>query len=283
MRRGAAAALAALLIGCAHAPVSGTQSGAPLPDSATVALWHMDEPSGTHLVDAGPFHLDATAGRDVTRPFGRLNGGLGFQFSLDSFVYTPFAPPLESPGALTIEAWLYPLDFGSYEDTPIVARWTEEANKQSWIFSIAGSRMDVNQAVALGPGLHRALFPDVEAGKVLFAYQPAAAGPPRAYVSTSGLELERWTHVAVTFDGDVVRFYIDGELDSQFASPGAIRSSDAPLLIGNYFDVRLLTGFGGDLHPETLNPTAYYAYHGRMDELRISNVARRDFPTRAPR
>jgi hypothetical protein len=243
----------------------------------------MDEPSGVHLTEAGPFHLDATAGRDVTRPFGRFNGGLGFQSSLDSFVYTPFAPPFDTPGALTVEAWVYPTEFGSYEDTPIAARWTEEANKQSWIFSIAGSRMDVNNAVAQGPGLHRALFPDVEAGKLLFAFQPSAAGPPRAYVSTSGLELERWTHVAVTYDGKLVCFYIDGVLDAQFASPGAIRSSDAPLLIGNYFDVRLLTGFGGDLHPETLNPTAYYAYQGRMDELRISNVARTDFPMRAPR
>ena len=274
--RGLAAVAVVLLVGCAHAP-AGTTGSAPVADSATVALWHMDEPSGTHLVDTGRFHLDATAGRDVTRPFGRFNGGLGFQSSLDSFAFTPFAPPLDTPNALTIEAWLYPLDFGFYEDTPIVARWTEEANKQSWIFTIAGRR------AITGPGFHRGLFPDAGAGRLMFAYQPATAGPPRAYYSTSMLETERWTHVAVTFDGNVVCFYIDGELNAQFASTGAIRSSDAPILIGNYFDVRLLSGIGGDLHPETLDQTAYYAYQGRMDELRISNVARQSFPSRAPR
>jgi hypothetical protein len=268
--------------GCAHAPASsGAGNGAPRPDSVTVALWHMDEAAGTRITDSGRSRLDGIAGRDVTRPFGRFNGGLGFSSSLDSFVFAPFDPAMEPAGGLSIEAWLYPTAFGSAEDTPIVARWTEEANKQSWIFSIAGSR--IYQPTSQGTGFHATLFPDVEAGKLLFAYQPSTAGLPRAYVSTRALALQRWTHVAVTFDGLLVRFYIDGDLDSQFASRGSIRSSTAPYLIGNYFDVRLLTGFGGDLHPETLDPTAFYAYQGSMDELRISRVARQDFPAPAPR
>ena len=116
--------------------------------------------------------------------------------------------------------------------------------------------------------------------RLLFAFQPLDANLPQSFLSNEALELERWTHVAVTFDGEVVRLWIDGRLDSQFASRGRIRGTQAPLLIGNYFDVRRLSDFGGNL---TLDPGAdrnpYYAFQGTIDELRISSVAREDFPT----
>jgi hypothetical protein len=271
-----------LIVGCAHvtpgAPPSS--SGAPDVDSVTVALWRMDEQAGTKVGDSGPFRLTGTTGRAVQHPFGRFGSALGFEQSLDSFALVPFNPELETPGAMTLEAWIFPTAYGLYEDTPIAARWSEEANQQSWIFGIAGRRLGAN--LGQGPRYHATLFPDVLAGRLLFAYQPQAASPPHAYVSTRTIELERWTHVAVVFDGKVVRFYLDGELDSQFASLGSIRASQAPLLIGNYFDLRTLTGFGGDLHPNVADPTAYYAYEGRIDEVRLSNSARASFPTRAP-
>jgi hypothetical protein len=182
---------------------------------------------------------------------------------------------------MTVEAWIQPTAYGTFEDTPIAGRWTEEANKQSWLFSLAGRRLGADLP-SLGPRYHVSLFPDVLAGRLLFAYQPSAASPPRAYVSTRTVELNRWTHVAVVFDGQVVRFYLDGELDSQFASLGAIRTSEAPILIGNYFDLRSLTAFGGDLHPDVSDPTPYYVFQGRIDELRLSKAARQTFPTRVP-
>src|SRR5439155_25819366 len=185
--------------------------------------------SGTRVADAGPFRLAGTAGRAIEHPFGRFGSALGFSLSLDSFALVPYNPELETNEAMTVEAWIYPTAFGLYEDTPIAGRWTEEANQQSWLFSIAGRRLGADTPGQNGqtPGFHLSLFPDALAGKLLFAYQPAAAGPPRVYVSTRSLEVERWTHVAVVFDGQVVRFYVDGELDSQFASLGRIRSSQA--------------------------------------------------------
>jgi len=242
----------------------------------------MDEQAGTRVADAGPLRLTGIAGRAVQHPFGRFGNALGFELSIDSFALVPYSPALESPKTLTLEAWIYPTAYGNYEDTPIAGRWTEEANKQSWLFTLAGRRFGTDSP-GQGPRYHLTLFPDVLAGRLMFAYQPAAASPPRVYVSTRTVEVNRWTHVAVVFDGQVVRFYLDGELDSQFASLGAIRTSDAPILIGNYFDVRQLTGFGGDLSPDVLNDTPYYAFQGRIDELRLSKTARETFPTRAPR
>jgi hypothetical protein len=283
--RAGALFLAALLGGCAHgvpSPGSGRAPGPPAADSATVALWRMDEESGTRVRDSGPFRLDGTAGRAAGHAFGRFGGALEFERSLESFFYVPYNPALESPGGLTVEAWVLPAAFGDYEDTPLAARWTEEANRQSWIFALAGRRASP-LLVPPGPGYHLSVFPDALAGSLLFAYQPEIAAPPRAFVSSRPLEPERWTHVAVTFDGEVVRFWVDGELDSQFASLGRIRSSTAPLLVGNYFDVRLLTRFGGDLRPDTPDPNPYYAFQGRLDELRISAAARSDFPPLVPR
>jgi len=273
------------LCGCMSAsppPGSGPAVAPPEVDSITVALWRMDEQAGTRVADSGPFRLDGTAGRGTLRAFGRFRGALGLERSLDSFVYVPHNPALDSSGGLTLEAWIYPTELGAYEDTPLVARWTEEANRQSWIFALAGRRLPPG-VVAPGPGYHLTVFPDARAGCLLFAYQPETAGPSRGFVSTQPIVLGRWTHVAVSFDSEVVRFWVDGELDSQFASRGRIRASSAPLLVGNYFDVRLLTRFGGDLRPDTADPNPYYAFQGRIDELRLSSVARADFPQLVPR
>ena len=98
--------------------------------------------------------------------------------------------------------------------------------------------------------------------------------------SPQPLELNHWTQVAVSFDGQTVRFYINGRLDSQYATGSRIRTTRAPLLIGNYFDPRWLSTFEGRLSVGTgVDPTPYYAFQGTIDELRISNVARTDFPS----
>ena len=79
--------------------------------------------------------------------------------------------------------------------------------------------------------------------------------------SNSQVPLNEWTHVAVTFDGAVKRFYINGLLDRVVDRPGQLYQSSSvePLLLGrqgsacncNYFD-------------------------GEIDDVRIWNVVRSD-------
>ncbi|HEY3216793.1 MAG TPA: LamG domain-containing protein [Candidatus Eisenbacteria bacterium] len=265
--------------GTPAAPAAPSGLRAPEPDSLTVALWHLDESSGTQVADAGPFRLDGTAGIATRVQFGRIDRARGFERSLDSFVYVPYDRALETPRAFTIEAWLRPRSFGPYEDTPIVGRWSLEANRQSWLFALAGRRL-VSPTLPPSPGLHLSLFPETPPGHLLFAFQPEAAGPPRGFASARPISLERWTHVAVTFDGEVLKFFLDGVLDAQYATADRIRATPAGLLVGNAFDPRNLTRFGGDLR---LDPTGgaepRYGFDGWIDELRISNAAREDFPT----
>jgi hypothetical protein len=90
--------------------------------------------------------------------------------------------------------------------------------------------------------------------------------------------MRTWVHVAASVDGEVVRLFINGRLDVQVAIANAIHRSTAPLVVGNALDPRLLTDFGGDLRQDPANlPLPYYALNGIVDELRLSNVARKSF------
>ena len=279
----AALALVFASSGCAHGPRGSGGSRATsgiVPDSVTTALWRMDETGGTSVADAGPHHFDARAGIDTRTDFGRVRGARLFTRSLDSFAYTPYDPALDTPG-VTIEAWIYLNAYGQYEDTPIAARWTEQANEQSWLFSVLGR--DVRPPIALlpSPGFHYTLIgqglPGTR-GRLMFVLQPEDASPPRAYFSTRGIPLQTWVHVAASYDEEVVRLWIDGALEGQFASRGRIRPSRTGVVVGNYIDPRWLSDFGGDLRISTApdnNP--YYAFDGFIDELRVSSAARPDF------
>lgn len=284
MTRGARLALAVLLAlasACAHRPERAGDPGqsrrGTVADSVTVGLWNMNETGGTRVADAGPFRLDGLAGPDTRTDFGRDRNARLFTRSLNSFVWVPWNPVLDLPGPLTIEAWIFPGAYGNYEDTPIAARWTPLANEQSWLFTVLGRRVPFDPT-DVGPEYHHDLVRGAGRGQLMFAYQPEDAGPARSFYSSRAILLERWTHVAVTFDGEVVRFYVDGLLDSQYAAIGRIRRSEAPLLVGNFFDPRGLTDFGGDLRAgPALGTRPWYAFEGFIDELRISNAARRSF------
>jgi hypothetical protein len=272
---------------CAHAP-NGTADGsaggtrghvrAIEPDSVTSGLWRMDDVVGVSVADAGPFRLGGTAGVDTRSGFGRIGRAREFTRSVNSFVLVPYNPVLEAGDRFTVEAWINPAEFGDYEDTPIAARWSPEGLQYSWLFSIAGKNRLI--PARPGPGDHVSLLRQGgAAGKVMFALQPEQAGTARAFFSTRPVELGRWTHVAASYDGQVVRIYLNDQLDAQYASPGRVRASDAPLMIGNSLDPRWLTTFSGDLRVGPVaDQTAYYAFVGLIDEVRISASARTDFP-----
>jgi hypothetical protein len=253
-------------------------------DSVTVALWRMDETGGLQAADGGRSRLDAVAGPDTRTIFGRFRGARLFTRSVNSFLHVPYSPLLDSQSALSIEAWVAPNTYAPYEDSPIAARWSPTTAEHSWIFSIVGSDLPVGLlpsefGTSAGPAWHHVFVQNVRAGRLLFVFQPEDAGAPRVFSSQSVIELQRWTHVAVTFDGEVVSFFVNGQPDGTFATAGRIRASQAPLLVGNFFDPRFLTDFGGDLRqgPAT-DAVPWYAFDGGIDELRLSRAARTEFP-----
>jgi hypothetical protein len=281
-RVGVVVPFALALLGCAHgAQVAGTARAAQtvsVADSITIALWPMDETGGTRVADAGPFRLDGIAGLETRTSFGRYGRARVFTQSLDSFVEVPYNPTLEARDGFTIEAWIWLTSFGTWEDTPIAGRWVTSTGDRSWLFSVVGRRLAPPAAPAVSPGDHADLVGLAGTGMLMFSFVPEDAGSARTYVSTRPLELERWTHVAATFDGAVVRLWIDGVLDAQYASIGHLRASQAPLQIGNAVDPRWLSTFGGDLRADQArDPNPYYAFDGMIDEVRLSSAARVNF------
>jgi hypothetical protein len=268
-------ALAACAKSAKPPDVTADRPGTPA-DSVTVALWRMDETGGTRVADAGPSRLDATAGLDTRTIFGRFRSARLFSRSIDSFLYVPYSPLLDLQSAFTIEAWIAPNAYPVYP-SPIAARWSPSTGDRSWVFALMN-----------GLGIGTANTPDWlqgvitstgQTGRLMFVFQPEDAGAPRAFYSLSEIELQRWTHVAVTFDSHVVRFFVNGQPDGTFATSGRVRASVAPLLVGNFFDPRFLTDFGGDLRQGPAADTVtWYALDGSIDELRLSSVARTEFP-----
>jgi hypothetical protein len=273
------AALGLIALGaCVKNTVPGNLTAAPgTPvDSVTVALWRLDETGGVRAADSGPARLNATAGPDTRTIYGRFRNARLFTASANSFLYVPYSPVLDLSDSLTIEAWVAPNAYPLYEDAPIAARWSPVTDDRSWIFALVG-----NSATQLNPspGWHMEYVRSAPPGRLLFVYQPEDAGVARWFLSLTSVELQRWSHVAVSFDGQVVRFWIDGQPQGTFATAGRIRSSRAPLISGNFFDTRFLTDFGGDLRQgPTADTSPWYALDGGIDELRISRAPRTEFP-----
>jgi hypothetical protein len=238
----------------------------------------MDEPGGFTAADAGPNRWNARVGGDSGTDFGRFRGARAFKPSIESFLYVPYNPGMEVDRALSVELWIEPRSWGIGEMTPIVGRWSPQPNEQSWIFGIVGLNLPGTSAESTSPGSLQPLVDLGTPGRLVFAVRPSDASLPISFFSNSEVELDRWTHVAVTYDGETVRFYFDGRLESQYALTARIRPSTAPILIGNFFDSRWLIDLGD--RPRVgpgAERTIAYAFEGLMDEMRLSEVARDRF------
>jgi hypothetical protein len=256
----------------------------PAADSVTIALWRFDESGGTRVADSGPFRLDGVAGLDTRTDFGRYRGARVFQRLQDSFVDVGYNPALDAAGSFTIEAWVNINTVTPYEMQVIAGRWTPVPNTQSWVLGVSGNRYHVPQVPTESPEWFLSMVGLAPPQRLVFGFLPAKAGSVKGYTSNSDVPLGRWVHVAATLDGELVCLYIDGRLDAQFATHDTIRPSLAPLLVGNVFDPRYLTSFGGDLRidPEA-NATFWYQFDGTLDELRLSRAARARFESAPPR
>ena len=86
--------------------------------------------------------------------------------------------------------------------------------------------------------------------------------PPGYHSSKSALKIGDWTHIAVAYDGKIIRFYINGKEDATVDATGSIAQTDDSL--GIAAEVRI---------PSRGAPNQRY-YQGIIDEVRVSNIAR---------
>ena len=188
-----------------------------------VAAYGFEEGAGATASDAsGNGNTGSVSGATWTTS-GRTGGALSFDGNND-FVSVADAASLGLSTAMTLEAWVYPT---------AASGWRNVIMKET------------------GSDLAWAL------------YSSSPSSRPEGYVRTSNsssvsgpgaLPLNAWTHLALTYDGAVMRIYQNGvEVGSQ-AKTGNIATSGQPLRIG-----------GNSIWGE------YFS--GRIDEVRIYNRA----------
>ena len=249
----------------------------PAADSATIALWPLDENGGPLVNDAGPFRLRGTAGPDARTDFGRFKSARLFNRTWQSWVFVPHNPEMDAPGPFTAEAWVNVNSWSPYELQVIAARWSPVPGEQSWLLGVSGLKQKY-PIVPVGPELFANWLVDVPTARLVFVMQPADAAAPVAYASVGALPLGRWVHVAVTVDGTAVRLFLDGRMDALYASRQWLRPSLAPLVLGSYIDERRLTEVNGPLQLEGVADfSRFYGVDGAIDEVRLSGAARTSF------
>ena len=199
-----------------------TLSGASIP--GLVAAYGFETGSGPSATDSSGLGNHGTLAGAIWTT-GRYGQALSFN-GTSAKVNVPDAPSLRLTTALTLSAWV--------KATSISAstQWVDVLYKgNDNYYILASSDIDHQPELGgiLGTGKH-----------ILFALKPLTIGT--------------WTHLALTYDGAMLRVYADGSLVSSSPQTGAFITSTRPLQIGGDDD---------------------YGQHftGSIDEVRLYNRA----------
>lgn len=195
-----------------------------------VAAYSFDEGKGSTLTDfSGEGNSGVISGAAWVPQDGKFGGALFFDGEND-WVTINDTDALDLSSTLTLEAWIYPTS---------VTDWRSVLVKER-----------AGQPSAYGLFAANGLTPS-PAGKVYLTN----GSNERLYGATA-LSLNTWSHIAFTYDGETMRFYLNGEQISSRVSKGTVFTSKDPLRIG-----------GNSVYGEF--------FQGRIDEVRIYDRALR--------
>ena len=174
-------------------------------EAELVARWPLDETSGEVVHDVIGGNDGAFVGGTLEWVPAKFENGLRFDGTEERSVEIPKNPELEFPTSVTLIAWV------NVDTASIVGERGE-------LVSCANGYFIRTQA-----GAFRA-----------FIQQP---GDWPCVVGQTNVEADRWYFVAMTYDGQDIKLYVDGEFDGSLAVPGEIsyvdsKGRDLPLRFG---------------------------------------------------
>lgn len=216
------------------------------PDSNTVALWHFDEETSQTINDSAGSNHGIRGSSNVVEPSdptwllagptwvpGKVGTALYFD-GFNDYVEVPDSGSLDVDH-ITIDAWISLAD-------PIQTSVGNIVRKGYYGERCYGLSLNLRQQKRVTAWVN--LGPD-------------GNGIAKEATGTTDLQPNTWYHVAMTYDGTNVRFYLDGDLQSTSASTS-----------GNIYDNALSVRIGGQASGD--NPGAL-AFKGKIDEVNIWN------------
>jgi hypothetical protein len=211
--------------GAAGTGAGGTGPTRNLPGEAQ-GFWRFDDckMDRTDLVDSS-FSGNHTAFRSVTafcRP-GILNSGIGFDED-DDLVLVPDQPNFVFSEGFTVAAWVKPTDFGG-------------------VRTIFRKRQDGTSAFVLAE--------NGDSFQIVISLANGKAADVKAKAT-----LDKFTHVAATFDGIFLKLYLDGQEAASKRVVGRLSDGVGPLLMGNDANKRRIDGIIDNVVFDTLPSSA---------------------------
>ena len=193
----------------------------PAPSAGLVAAYAFNEGVGVVGADASGNANTGTLTNGPLWTSGKNGGALQFD-GVDDRVRVNDADALDLSLAATFEAWVYP--------TVVPSGWRTILQKEAdaYIFAASGGGTPASGGMFNGV-LHVASAP-------------------------SPLPVNTWTHLAASYDGAQIRFYVNGVQVNTLAVSGSYEQNTNPLWIG-----------GNALYGEH--------FKGKLDDLRIYNRA----------
>lgn len=167
-------------------------------DDGLVAWWRFDERSGTTAADGTGFGRTGTLTQPLAQwqALGRIGGALRFTGESNQSVTVPNDASLNPTTALSIAAWVHPLDW-------------------------AGNRRVLQKGD--GDNQYRLL-----AENGLLVWEIANVGR----LETALPPANQWFHLTATYDGARMRIFINGVVAGTLAATGAIPVTGDPIYLG---------------------------------------------------
>jgi hypothetical protein len=192
----------------------------------------MEEIADGAVTDASGHDRTATAhGADGTVPDvvpGIVGNALHFHRDLQQYLQVEKTEGLLAPEAMTVMAWIRP-------------------DQRRGAHGIIGNKSD-RSGDPPWPGWRFRYF----WARIIFQFGTADGEEPSVRTENWSISPGFWHHVAVTYDGERLRAFINCERAAEAEVPAPIMPRDRPLIIGNF-----------------IGRKNAYAFDGAIDELKI--------------
>ena len=187
--------------------------------------WNFDESEGSTAYDSFGINDGTLIGGPVRDPAGKAGGALRFDGAND-YIFIPDAPGLNPPNEITASAWVY---IYRYKTAPlsnnIIVKDDFDSQKRDYILQVG--------YFGAGDTAQFTVF--------------TTAGPGEATGGSVGLAA--WHHIAGTYDGHMIKLYVDGALAAakshDLPEGGTLRNTDTPVRLGGTNELAYNRFFNG--------------------------------------